>query len=188
MKTPDIDIGQLFEAQVQDESGKSLALGDLAQGKPTLIVFLRHFGCIACTEHVQDLKPHFDEFNMLGVQTILIGLGKPRFIPGFIERTGIEKFGLTVVTDPTLKIHELLNLKRSVFSAIGPRAVKNALRAFSKGMGQSSVEGDPLQQGGTLLLDGTGLVIHYHRDRSLGDHADPNDIVQQAFQIAKAAV
>ena len=76
----------LSSLEVQRADGSAHVLRDFWAGQPCLLVFLRHFGCIGCSENVRELAPRLPELKRLGVRTVFIGCGAPFFIPPFQER------------------------------------------------------------------------------------------------------
>ncbi len=51
----------LERCTARDSEGREVRLGSLWREQHTLLVFLRHFGCIGCTENVALLHPRFHE-------------------------------------------------------------------------------------------------------------------------------
>ena len=157
----------LAEATVLDEEKKVVRLGDLWAKQPTVLTFVRHFGCIFCREHVIELQKEIDQVHRLGAEIVVIGNGAPHFIHGFRELTG---FGGPIYTDPSRKSYDLANMKRGWSTFLNPRAVTNLARAFVGGARQGSVQGDPTQQGGTLVVAPSGRVLFHHVSETAGDH------------------
>lgn len=176
----------LASAEVLDAQGESSALGERWREGPVVLVFLRHFACLACTEHVTLLAPRLHELTRLGLRVIYIGNGAPHFIDAFVERTAIDLEAVELVTDPSLKVHESLELVHSAGSTYGPRALWGIARAFAGGFRQTRIEGENLQQGGVVVIDGQGRIAYLHRDRATGDHAPTNDVVDAAMRVAAA--
>jgi peroxiredoxin len=173
----------LEHAEIVARDGTKCRLGSLWQDGPVVLVFLRHFACIACTEHVAVLSPRLSELEDAGVKVVFIGNGAPNFIEGFIERNGLDR-GTVVLTDPSLSVFRAVGLERSRLSTYGPRAAVNAGRAMLRGLRQKSIEGDVLQQGGVLVVGRGGRVEYVHRDRVLGDHAPLPEIMAAAQAVA----
>jgi peroxiredoxin len=176
----------LADAAVLDASGEVSRLGDCWAEGPTALVFLRHFACIACTEHVTVLAPRLHELTRLGLRVVYVGNGAPHFIEGFIERNAIDPEAVTVLTDPSLAAQRALALQRSLRTTFGPRALWNVGRALVSGFRASTVEGDEYQQGGVLVVDRAGRVAYLHRDRATGDHASTSDVIAAAMRVAAA--
>jgi peroxiredoxin len=174
---------ELTAATVLDEEGEPYALRELIAGRPCLLIFLRHFGCIGCSENVHDLGPRLAELEHMGLQTLFIGNGAPRFIEDFVARNGIADRSARFFTDPTLRAFRATGLHRGVLRTLGPRAVADAVGALGRGHRQGRLLGDPWQQGGTLLVDRAGVVRYLHRNRRLGDHAGAVDIADAALKL-----
>lgn len=174
----------LADAEVLDPHGEPTRLGDRWTDAPAVVVFLRHFGCIACSEHVTLLMPRTHELHGLGVNVVFVGNGEPRYIDGFVERHGIVPELVEVLTDPSRAAFSAAGLERGFWRTFGPRAGLNALRARLMGNRQGSVEGDNLQQGGVLVIDRGGTLVYAHADESLGDHADTTDVVDAVMRVA----
>jgi hypothetical protein len=147
------------------------------------VSFLRHFGCIGCAEHIADIAPRLVELDDLGLRTLFVGNGEPRYIDGFLERVGLRDSHARVVTDPTLKIFEAAGLVRSRWGTFGLRAIGDVARGWSHGAASHGMEGDALQLGGVLMTDAAGTVAYYHRSKSLGDHPSASDLVDVALVL-----
>ena len=179
----------LAEAVVRDAGGNDCALGTLWSGRPAVLVFLRHFGCVACTEHVTLLAPRLHEFTRLGVDVVYVGNGEPNFIAGFVERNFIDTAKVRVVTDASLAAHAAAGMHRSLMATFGPRGVFGLARAFvALGFRQSGIEGDNYQQGGVLVLDARGHIVYAYADRAAGDHAPMEDVIEAGIRAAAADV
>lgn len=173
----------LADARVSDRTGTQRALGEFWASGPAVVVFLRHFGCVGCAEHVSELAPRLHELHRLGLTTVLVGNGAPHFIDGFEERHGLGDKKAEIVTDPSLKAFSAAGLERSLVATSGPMALLNYGRARLKGF-SNRIEGDNLQQGGVLVVDRKGRVAYFHRDRRLGDHPPTVDVVDAALRVA----
>ena len=165
--------------QVVERDGTQRPLSDLWRDGPVVLVYLRHFACIACTEHVAELAPHLSDLDAMGINVVFVGNGAPNFIEGFVERNGLSP-AVEVVTDPSLEVFRIAGMERSRRSTYGPRAVVNAGRAVLRGFRQTAIEGDALQQGGVIVIAKGGEVAYVHRDRALGDHAPTDEVVAAA--------
>ena len=169
---------------VQDKNRQSFRLGDFWSDRPALLIFLRHFGCIGCSEHVAALTPHLDAFEQLGISVVFIGNGTPNFIDGFIDRQGLADKPIHLVTDPSLAVYKAAQMKRSMWGTMGPSGMRDALRAWGKGHRQTTVEGDVLQLGGCLLVDTDGRVVYQYTSTSLSDLPATADLLASARRLA----
>ncbi len=175
---------RLADARVKDRDGDTSRLGERWASGPALLVFLRHFGCVACSEHVTLLMPRLAELRALGVGVTFVGSGDPQYVEGFVERNGIVPDLADVVTDPSLQAHSAAGMVRGRWQTFGPRAIRNFVRAVLAGNEHGSPQGDSLQQGGVILVAGDGTVEFAHADAALGDHAVTNDVVQAVMRLA----
>lgn len=177
---------ELADAPVLDASGETSRLGDAWAQGPAVLIFLRHFACIACTEHVTILAPRLHELTRLGLHVVYVGNGEPRYIEAFVERNGIDPEVVSVITDPSLAAHRVLELPRSFGTTFGPRGLWNIGRELMSGFWSRELEGDEYQQGGVLVVDRDGRVAYLHRDRATGDHASTSDVIAAAMRVAAA--
>ena len=59
------------DATVLDSAGRALRLGALLEG-PTLVIFLRHWGCVECSLLLTALGPRLEEIASLGVRVVMV--------------------------------------------------------------------------------------------------------------------
>ena len=191
MKIPLVGEGipsSLGEVLVQDQHGEERRLASTWEGHATLLVFLRHFGCIGCNENLASIQPRLEELTALGVRVALVGNGAAHYIEPFVQRHGLSIERMDVLTDPSLRVYREAGLKRSLWGTFGLPGIRDFLKGFSKGHFQNRVEGDVQQQGGAILLDSGGIVHLYHRSLSLGDHASMHDVIDAALRITAQQV
>ena len=58
---------------------QTATIGELVDGQATLLVFVRHFGCIGCSENIGLLQPRLKELEGLDTRIIIIGCGEPAY-------------------------------------------------------------------------------------------------------------
>jgi peroxiredoxin len=155
-------------------------LGDLLRG-PTLLVFLREFGCPHCAHQVDQIMARLPELESLGVGVVLVGNGPPEALVPFARRMQLEGRRVTVVTDPSRASFRAAALRRP--RKYGWWTVPETLRVFGAGYRQRRRAGDAWQLGGAFLVDDAGRVVYHHRSETPGDLADPSDIVQAALAL-----
>ena len=174
----------LADAVVLDGAGLGHRLGSFWEGRPCVVVLLRHFGCIGCDVTVTELAPRLLEVHAAGAGAVLVGNGPPDVIGGFVERHGLGDKHADVLTDPTLATFRAAGLARSAWGTFGPRAIVDYARALGGGHVPRKTEGDVLQLGGALVVDVGGRIVFQHTSRSLGDHADASDLVDAVLGLA----
>nr|XP_056704751.1 peroxiredoxin-like 2C [Euleptes europaea] len=172
---------------VVDAAGEGLPFGALWQQQKTVVVFVRHFLCYACKEYVEDLGKIPKEFLQdANVRLVVIGQSSHHHIKPFCNLTGYPH---EMFVDPERKIYRTLGMKRGeafIASVQSPHVKSNLLSGSIKSMWRAMAspafdfQGDPAQQGGTLIL-GPGNEIHFvHLDRNRLDHAPINAVLQLA--------
>src|SRR5271154_7236457 len=73
-----------------DADGKETRLGSFWASRPAVVVFLRHYGCIFCREHVVQLRKYHEDFRAKDAALVAIGLGGRGYAREFSKETGIE--------------------------------------------------------------------------------------------------
>ncbi len=73
MRPRDPNPKTLASCKVLDRQGREIVLGSLWAEGPTLLVFLRYFGCLCCSEQITELAPRLEELHQLGIRTVLVG-------------------------------------------------------------------------------------------------------------------
>jgi hypothetical protein len=159
--------------------GVNLAPGPLrAQldpARPTLVVFLRHFGCIFCREMVKDVRKAA-EANRGYPPVLFIFQGTPadgqRF---FADHAPAAR----AVADHDRRLYGAFGLGQgSMAQMFSPRVWLCGLRATAKGntIGVGRIIGDPWTMPGVFLLKADGTIPWQHDFVHAGDHPDFNKL------------
>ena len=176
----------LADAEVLDATGARHRLATRWADGDVVLVFVRHFACAGCAEHVAALRPRLTELAAIGVGVTIVGSGTPDQLAAFVEREQLARPEVSCFTDPTLAAYRASELPRSRWGTIGPRALGQLARAYLHGYRNGDPEGDHDQQGGTLYVTRGGVLAFYHRARSLGDRAPLVDVVDCALATRAA--
>ncbi|XP_025944301.1 thioredoxin-like protein AAED1 isoform X2 [Apteryx rowi] len=151
---------------------------------------LVNFLCYTCKEYVEDLakvpKSFLEDAN---VRLIVIGQSSYHHIKPFCSLTGYTH---EIYVDPQREIYKTLGMKRGEgnntpgTSVQSPHVKSNMLLGSIRSMWRAMTgpafdfQGDPAQQGGTLIL-GPGNEVHFlHLDKHRLDHAPINTVLQLA--------
>ncbi|XP_019372869.1 PREDICTED: thioredoxin-like protein AAED1 isoform X2 [Gavialis gangeticus] len=154
---------------VQGADARRVRFGALFRARRAIVVFVRHFLCYACKEYVEDLAKIPKDF-----------------LQPFCNLT---RYPHEMYVDPDLALYKILGMKRgeaATSSAQSPHVKSNLLSGSIRSIWRAmtspafDLQGDPAQQGGTLIL-GPGSEVHFlHFDKNRLDHAPINTVLQLA--------
>jgi len=130
------------------------------------------------------LRGELDEFERKGVRLVVIGNGSPMQARFFAEDQKLEGH---VFTDPKRVVYRALGMREGLGSALKADVLKNAWRAYRRGFRQSSVQGDPWQQGGVVVVDAAGRVVYEYRSETAGDHPPTAEILRALDQVDRSS-
>ncbi|XP_061482249.1 peroxiredoxin-like 2C isoform X2 [Rhineura floridana] len=182
-----VELRDAAQLLVVNAAGQGIPFGAVYREQKTIVVFVRHFLCYACKEYVEDLgkipKKLLQDAN---VRLVVIGQSSHHHIKPFCTLTGYPH---EMYVDPEREIYRTLGMKRgeaATSSVRSPHVRSNLLSGSIKSMWRAMAspafdfQGDPAQQGGTLIL-GPGNEIHFvHLDKNKLDHAHINTVLQLA--------
>ncbi len=169
-----MDSASLGEIEVKDLAGQPVKFGSAWAEGPAVFVFLRHFGCLLCREHARDFQPHEAELEKQGVKLIYVGLGTPLMAQDFSEQLGVHA---PVWTDKERKTYKALGMKRGWKTVLNRHSLGAAARALLKGNFQGRTQGNPVQQGGVLVVKRGGEPVFNYVSAVAGDHPPMNDVL-----------
>lgn len=93
---------------------------------------------------------------------------------------------LRSLVDTDKKTYRALAMKHGASTTMTAASGLRALAALSRGHIQTSTKGDPLQQGGVLVVAAGGHPVFFQRSEFAGDHAGLEEILialEQAAQL-----
>lgn len=168
-----VNVLTLKRLKVLDESGQEVRFGTFLQAPSITIVFVRHFGCIACRAHVDQI------WNIQKKQKnnriIFIGSGSPYVIASFKEVMGVED--AEIYTDPSLETFDACGMVRGVFNLVNFKTISAMRTLKNKGYQQGPFKdsGTHRQMGGVVIFRRPGLVSYHYASEYLGDFDNSND-------------
>jgi uncharacterized protein (DUF2342 family) len=96
-----------------------------------------------------------------------------------------SKGKLRSLVDTDRKTYEALHFAHGMTSTITAAGTLRALGALSRGHIQTSTKGDPLQQGGVLVVSTGGLPVFFQRSEFAGDHVRLEELLVAMEQAAQ---
>lgn len=142
----------------------------------TIIVFVRHFGCIACRARVDQISKFYSDMKNKEMRVIFIGNGQPHMIKTFKEDLGLPK--AQIYTDPTLKVFDACGMNRSFMNLVNVRSITAMRKLAKEGYAQGSFSRDTgthRQMGGVVALEKPGKVLYHFTSEFLGDFDNPTN-------------
>ncbi|MFO0548346.1 MAG: AhpC/TSA family protein [Polyangiaceae bacterium] len=177
----------LSEALGEVPIERALGWSESSPGRPTALVFVRHFACPTCTARAFELVERRGEIEALGAVVAIIGVGSLEALRAFSERSGLAgatrrapgEAGVHALTDPSLACHRAAGLARSMSAAVGLRSIGRSLGLYVRGFwaARRADDGDVGQLAGVVVLDARGAVRLEHRARFVGDDLSMNDLI-----------
>jgi peroxiredoxin len=173
---PSVNIETLGECTVLGPAGQQLKINQLWHTQTAVIIFLRHFGCIACRSHALQVWAARDQFLSAGAKLVFIGNGQPTYIEKFREDLGLT--GALILTDPSLASFKAAGFRHGFFALVQPKSVVNLVKlavAGGKNQPATAETGTNWQLGGILVVKPTGKVTYHYISEALGDYPPEYD-------------
>ena len=157
-------------------------LGDQLGEQLSLLVFLRHFGCIFCREMVGDIRAAVDA-NPDYPNVLFFFQGSPTEGRAFLRR---DFPAARAVSDPELTLYEAFGVRRaSLLEGIGPSVLRARGRAAAKGHANGPRSGDIWRMPGVFAVEGT-RIVWAHTPAHAADHPD-FDALPSVIAAARAS-
>lgn len=135
-----------------------------------------------CREQVAGFRSRAATLEAAGVNLVFIGNGTAEMARDF--QAFMEIPHLTVWTDPRRQTYRHLGFKRGWRSVLDGAALRYSLRAMRAGFRQGKTQGDPIQQGGVLVVKQGGELVYGYASASAGDHPPTDEVVARALEAA----
>jgi hypothetical protein len=147
--------------------------------KPTLVVFLRSFGCTFAREAIADVAAAKAEIVAAGASVVFVHSGSRREAETWLAKYGLS--GTAQISDPDLKHYAAFGLGQTeLLSLIDPRVwVRGASCARSHGFGAQSPT-MMRQLAGAFVVQGGGVLASY-RHGSPCDRPDYVHLVRRGI-------
>jgi hypothetical protein len=152
------------------------ALRDQLDSDLTLIVFLRHFGCMFCRETLSDMRS-VSESDTRFPEPLFFFQGSPTEGRAFLRRYWPM---LRAVSDPRAEFYDGFGIGRgSLIKMFGPPVWSAKSRAEAKGHRNGERVGDIWRMPGVFLTRGY-KIVWAHEYRHAADHPDYQFICEVA--------
>jgi hypothetical protein len=167
----------------QLRSHRGATLEQLSADSPTLVIFLRHTGCMFCREALADLSRQRAAIEATGARLALVHMSQP-----LSATLRFERYSLGDVhryRDPECILYRAFGLQRGSFRQLFGLWVwcRGIVAAVLRGHGVGRGEGDWCQMPGVFLLD-HGRVVAEHRAATAADRPDYVNIARRGCAAA----
>ena len=165
------------EAEVKLSTGQSVPLKSLYEKDRLVLVFLRHFGCSFCKEHVAELR-RLPELNIA-----FVTLGTPEQAEEFRKRMkSPHKF----ISDPEKELHKMFDVGQGgLAQLINPHTIVRSISGLFKGYLHTRSDGDPRSLPGVFIIEPDGEVAWEYRGRDAADTTSGREIQERLNLLAK---
>ena len=138
-------------AHVGDPNHRSLL--DLTATQPTLVVFLRHLGCVFCRQMLGDLRVQRAALEAAGVLIALVHMASDRQAELVFKLYGLDD--LPRFSDPDRSLYTALGLRRvTVRELLSADLFKRGLEACVHDRHAMGIpRGDPMQMPGVFIIE-----------------------------------
>lgn len=176
MKVGDPIPDDLLDRVVMGVNLSPGTLRDQLGSGTTLIVFLRHFGCMFCRETLADMRKISEEDPRFP-DTLFFYQGSATEGRAFLRRYWP---GLRAVADQRAEFYEGFGVERAgLVKALGPKVWRARSQAKAKGHENGERSGDIWRMPGAFLVHG-GEIVWAHEYGHAADHPDYGEISQVA--------
>ena len=159
---------ELLDASVSGINLMPGTLRDQLGEGDTLLVFLRHFGCMFCRETVADLRQLSEERPEFP-RILFFFQGTPTEGRAFLRRDWPE---VRAVADREQRFYTAFGVERGgLLKMFGPGVWTGKRRAEAKGHANGDRSGDIWRMPGVFLARG-GTILWEHDFRHAADHPD----------------
>ncbi|PIK13579.1 AhpC/TSA family protein [Halobacteriovorax sp. JY17] len=171
-----VDILALKRLKIFSEEGEQIYFSSLWKDRTVVVIFLRHFSCIGCRAHADQIWNLHRQMKNLKMKIIFIGNGNPNIIKVFKEDLNLHD--AEIYTDPSLETFKACGMHRSVSNYINLKSFIELRKLRKKGYTQGKYTeevGDILQNGGVVGFRDPGKVVYHFTSKHLGDYDDPDE-------------
>lgn len=170
-----VNILALNRIKIINEKNEIILLSSLWKEQPAVIVFIRHFGCIGCSSHIDQIWSMREQLEKNGTRIFFIGSGSPYLISEFKKEHKLAN--TQVFTDPGLESFKAAGLLQINFDKLDEQSLEKIAELEKKGYTNRIYEGSGsiTQLGGVVAIKPSGTVTYHFVSEFIGDFDQPTD-------------
>lgn len=177
------------DVELRDMRGSPIRLSSLWATGPTLLLFLRHYGCSCLAERWDLLRDELPGYEAAGAQVVAVGQGEPERTAAMVSRRG---YPFAVLSDADRSAYRAFGLLQGTPAQVihevvwQPDDMATAERVFlqpRRGTERAVVD-DPWQLPGEFVIDREGRIALAHRYQYCEDFP-PMTVLRGAIAAAQ---
>jgi len=171
-----VNIMALQRLSLLDEKNNEIPFVDLWKKGNVIVVFVRHFGCISCRAHVDQIWNKRKDLRAKKNKIVFIGSGTPASLKMF--KSYLDVKDATILTDPTLQTFEACGLLNGFRFLMSPKSLKKMFQLQKQGYQNKVTDtgsGSHKQMGGVVAFKNPGVVLYHFASEHVGDQDNPDD-------------
>jgi peroxiredoxin len=177
-------VGDPFPDLTLESPGGPVRLVDRWAGGPLVVVFMRHFGCAFCREHLILLGRAHEEIRDAGGEVVAIFQYSAEATENFCRSRGVP---FDCLGDPQRAGYRAAGLGRGPRREyIGINVFRQRGRARSVGARVGIPRGDVAQRPGTFVVDPGGRTAFAHYNRDSTDHPAVEAVLDAVAAVSPA--
>ncbi|KAJ4985197.1 hypothetical protein SVAN01_09333 [Stagonosporopsis vannaccii] len=184
------EIQEALNMEVFDHMGDKKSLGDLIEGKRSVLIFTRHFWCLNCQAYVRAISEQIPPSKLPpNNQILIIGNGSYQPIDTYASTSSSA---YPIYTDPTCRLHKVFKFKSALKEAVNDEGKKdymqNAGTAISRVFGgikgalghlqHTPHIGPKALNGGEIIIAADGRCEYIYRMQNTVDHTNVAELAR----------
>lgn len=150
-------------------TNKGNDLRSIAEENTTMLVFLRHFGCVFCREALDDFSKIQDELDRRNIKLVFVHMSEESYGDQYLKDYGLES--KEHISDPDMTLYEYFGLQKGTFRELYGLKVWSRAIGLKFGMETQKPLGNMRQMPGVFLLK-DAEVINSFIHKSASDKPD----------------
>jgi peroxiredoxin len=169
-----------------DGNGHAPRLSEFWREQTTILLFLRHFGCLFCRGPVAEMERHHEAIRLRGATIVAVGQGTTAEVERFCRGFGAT---FICVGDPERRAYRAFGLPRGGWreSVFDPFRAGPLYRLHLSARGLFLSASDWFQLPGLAIVDRRGRLRYLHRSRHAGDLPPGAAVLASLDEIAGSA-
>lgn len=174
----DVSLESILRS-VEDQYHSSLF--EISNAAPTLVVFLRHFGCCFCREALSDIHESISALQNSGARLVLVHMSDEDDASKLLASYGLAD--ISRISCPDQALYRFFGLGRgSAEKILAPKVITRAVEALLHGHMIGKFVGDTMQMPGAFLVH-RGRVLRSFVPNSVDERPDYVGIVTGGIPV-----